>query len=88
MTAPAHKAASLVRDEPKDRPKAKPTGHAKPYRSGDRVNSARHQGELVVAVAGSRVLICSKCRKNGRPGRQEVVVHVDDVRCVRHMLPT
>ena len=57
------------------------------FKSGDRIYSRRHHGELVVAVAGRRTLICNKRKVDGSKSRQEVVVALEDVAGARLNLP-
>jgi hypothetical protein len=55
--------------------------------TGDLIFSAKHKGELLVMVAGTRALICRKLKKDGVPSLQEVVVSRDEVIGVKLRLP-
>ena len=56
-------------------------------RSGDLIYSARHKGELLVVVAGTRTLICRKHKKDGGQSLQEVIVARDEVIGMKLRLP-
>ncbi len=57
-------------------------------RNGDRIFSRAHKGEIYVDVAGSRgVCLGRKVNKDGKPGRQDVVVDKAEISAVWLPLP-
>ncbi|EPR43160.1 hypothetical protein dsx2_2520 [Desulfovibrio sp. X2] len=57
------------------------------YSAGDRIYSSRHtSGEILVDIAGSKVLLGRVIRKDGTPGR-EVIVPREAVVAQRLLLP-